>query len=52
MSDSGKASSSREYLLDANCRLDLLQDYLQTYIKPSVFILDLTEDKWVTDEGS
>lgn len=52
MSDSGKVSSSREHLLEANCRLDLVPDYLQTYIRTGVFILDLTEDKWVTDEGS
>lgn len=52
MSDSGKVSSSREHLLEANCRRDLVQDYLKTYIKTAVFILDLTEDKWVTDEGS
>lgn len=52
MSDSGKVLSSREHLFEAYCRLDLVLDYLQTYIKAAVFILGLTEDKWMTDEGS
>lgn len=52
MSDSGKVSSSREDFLEADCRLDLVPDYLRTFIKAAVFTLDLTEDKWMTDECS
>lgn len=40
------------HLHDANCSLDSSRDYLQTYIKHTVSLLDLPEDMWVTDEVS